>query len=105
MQYYKRISTQGNKCMHTQLSVSNSEIPWTLAHQALLSMGFSQQEYWSGLPFPSPKEIISFSIWEKYTVPQILRTHDVLTKRTQKYEELNFGIKKMNFKKNDLEKR
>ena len=29
-------------------------IPWTVAHQALLSMGFSRQEYWSGFPFPSP---------------------------------------------------
>ena len=28
--------------------------PWTVAHQAPLSMGFSRQEYWSGLPFPSP---------------------------------------------------
>ena len=28
--------------------------PWTAAHQALPSMGFSRQEYWSGLPFPSP---------------------------------------------------
>ena len=28
--------------------------PWTEAHQAPLSMGFSRQEYWSGLPFPSP---------------------------------------------------
>ena len=27
---------------------------WTVAHQAPLSMGFSKQEYWSGLPFPSP---------------------------------------------------
>ena len=27
--------------------------PWTVAHQAPLSMGFSKQEYWSGLPFPS----------------------------------------------------
>ena len=27
---------------------------WTLAHQAPLSMGFSQQEYWSGLPAPAP---------------------------------------------------
>ena len=27
-------------------------IPWTVAHQAPLSMGFSRQEYWSGLPFP-----------------------------------------------------
>ena len=28
--------------------------PRTVAHQAPLSMGFSKQEYWSGLPFPSP---------------------------------------------------
>ena len=29
-------------------------ISWTVAHQAPPSMGFSRQEYWSGLPFPSP---------------------------------------------------
>ena len=29
-------------------------IPWTVAHQDPLSMGFSRQKYWSGLPFPSP---------------------------------------------------
>ena len=29
---------------------------WTIAHQTLLSMGFSRQEYWSGFPFPSPGE-------------------------------------------------
>ena len=29
-------------------------IPWTVAHQVPLSMEFSRQEYWSGLPFPSP---------------------------------------------------
>ena len=28
--------------------------PWTVAHQAPLSMGFFRQEYWSGLAFPSP---------------------------------------------------
>ena len=28
--------------------------PWTVARQAPLSMGFSRQEYWSGLPFSSP---------------------------------------------------
>ena len=28
--------------------------PWTAAHQAPPSLGFSRQEYWSGLPFPSP---------------------------------------------------
>ena len=34
-------------------------IPWTVAHQAPLSMGFSRQEYWSGLPFPSPGDLPS----------------------------------------------
>ena len=29
--------------------------PWTLAHQAPLSMGFPKQEYWNGLSFPPPK--------------------------------------------------
>ena len=31
--------------------------PWTVAHQAPLSMGFSRQEYWSGLPRPSPGDL------------------------------------------------
>ena len=31
--------------------------PWTLAHQAPLSMGFSRQEYWSGLPCPPPGDL------------------------------------------------
>ena len=31
--------------------------PWTVAYQAPLYMGFSRQEYWSGVPFPSPGDI------------------------------------------------
>ena len=31
--------------------------PWTVAHQAPPFMGFSRQEYWSGLPFPSPGDL------------------------------------------------
>ena len=38
---------------HVQLFVT----PWTVAHQAPQSMGFSRQEYWSGLPFPSPGDL------------------------------------------------
>ena len=33
------------------------ETPWTVAYQASLSMGFSRQEYWSGLPFSSPGDL------------------------------------------------
>ena len=35
--------------------------PWTAAYQAPSSMGFSRQEYWSGVPLPSPEEISSLS--------------------------------------------
>ena len=31
--------------------------PWDVAQKAPLSMGFSRQEYWSGLPFPSPGDL------------------------------------------------
>ena len=31
--------------------------PWTIAYQASPSLGFSRQEYWSGLPFPSPGDL------------------------------------------------
>ena len=37
--------------------VSDFVTPWTVARQAPLSMGFSRQEYWSGLPFPSPGDL------------------------------------------------
>ena len=46
------------KSLHATLSrfshVQLSGTPWTVACKAPLSMGFSRQEYWSGLPFPSP---------------------------------------------------
>ena len=41
-------------CIYTQ---SYFEAPWTIARQALLSMGFPRQEYWGGLPFPSPGDL------------------------------------------------
>ena len=36
--------------------------PWTIAHRAPLSMRFSRQEYWSGLPFPSPGDLLDSGI-------------------------------------------
>ena len=44
-------------CMRAWSVVSDSETPWTVAHQAPLFMGFPRQEYWSGLPFPSPGDL------------------------------------------------
>ena len=33
--------------------------PWTAAHQGLLSMEFSRQKYWNGLPFPPPEDLLN----------------------------------------------
>ena len=46
-------------CVRTQLLslVRLFATPWTVVHQAPLFMGFSRQEYWSGLPFPFPGDL------------------------------------------------
>ena len=38
--------------------------PWIAAYQAPPSMGFSKQEYWSGVPLPSPIQVILLAIWQ-----------------------------------------
>ena len=35
------------------------ETPWSVAWQAAVSMGFPRQEYWSGLPFPNPGDLLT----------------------------------------------
>ena len=52
--------------------------PWTAAYQAPLSMGFSRQEYWSGLPLPSPTQMLSFQ--------------QFLVKYTPKFQEDGFRV-------------
>ena len=46
--------------MHVLSHLSRVQLfatPWTVASQAPLSMGFSRHEYWSGLPFPTPRDL------------------------------------------------
>ena len=45
-----KVKVKGKSLSRVQLFAT----PWTVAHHAPLSMGFSRQEYWSELPFPSP---------------------------------------------------
>ena len=45
-----------NCCLVTESS-STLVTPWTVAHQSPLFMGFPRQEYWSGLPFPSLRDL------------------------------------------------
>ena len=63
MLFLKLLSSKDEKllyaCMHAQ-SLSRVQLfvtPWTVAHQAPLSMGFFRQEYWTGLSFPSPGDL------------------------------------------------
>ena len=76
---YHRLVTLSISCLHTSLCLNypRSKVamcvymcsclsrvwlfltPWTVAHQAPLSMGFPRQEYWSRLPFPSPGDLLT----------------------------------------------
>ena len=47
-------------CLCACSVVSDSVTPWTVEHQGPLSMEFSRQEYWSGLSFPTPGDLLLF---------------------------------------------
>ena len=57
------------QCMKVKVKVKSlscvrpSVIPWTAAFQAPPSMGFSRQEYWSGVPLPSPYYYLDYPIY------------------------------------------
>ena len=69
-----------------------SVTPWTVAHQAPLSMGFPRQEYWSGLPFPSlgifptlpsaDRFLTTSAAWEALTLYHTLNVLTVLFSHT-----------------------
>ena len=50
---YSKVKVKVKLLSHVQLFVT----PWNVAHQAPPSTEFSRQEYWSGLPFPSPVDL------------------------------------------------
>ena len=49
-------------CVHACSVMSDSATSWTVARQAPLSMEISRQEYWSGLPFPTPGDLSNSGI-------------------------------------------
>ena len=60
MNWLDLLAVQGTNLTHTHISLSHVRLfatPWTVAHQAPPSMGFSRKEYWSGLPFPPPGDL------------------------------------------------
>ena len=90
-------------CMlnHVQLFA----MPWTVACQAPLSMGFSRQEYWSGLPFPSPEDLSDPEIKPTSSMSPVLQTdslplHHVGSPLYVFLPQFKFFHKKKRFKKN-----
>ena len=65
------------RCLKVKVSVTSRVqlfvTPWTMAHQAPLPMGFSRQEYWSGLPFPFPGDLPN-----QGTEPHLLHCRQIL---------------------------
>ena len=53
----KRLSTSVSQSVQSLSHVGLFATPWTVAHQAALSVGFSRQECWSGLPLSSPGDL------------------------------------------------
>ena len=56
--------------------------PWTVAHQAPLSMGFSKQKYWSGWPLPSPEDLPNPEIEPTFLVSPALAGRFFITSAT-----------------------
>ena len=73
-------------CMHAQLlqHVQLFAVPWTEACQAPLSMGFSRQEYWSGLPCPPPGNLPNPGIKPASPVTPALQTDSLPTEPPEK---------------------
>ena len=74
--HLKQLEKEEQRKIHRRKGKSLSHIwlfvtPWTVAYQAPPSMGFSRQEHWSGLPFPSPLGsieehwILPWDVWQK----------------------------------------
>ena len=59
--------------------------PWTVACQAPLSVGFPRQEYWSGLPFPSPGDLSHPGIKPTWQAVSLPLSH-------QRNQSLNLGL-------------
>ena len=80
--------------------------PWTIAHQAPPFMGFSRQEYWSGLPFPFPKNVqTTTQLHSSHMLVKERPTHfSILAWRTPWTEELG-GLQSTGRKESDMTER
>ena len=67
-------------------------MPWAVAHQAPLFMGFPRQEYWSGLPFPPPGDLRDPGIEPKSPVSLVLAGRVFTTESPRKPLSCHLGV-------------
>ena len=84
---YRQLSTAVWKAFLVWLSAT----PWTIAHQAPLSMGFSRQEYWSGLPCPPPGDLPNPGIETAPPAPPALQTNSSLLRHQGSPSVVSYG--------------
>ena len=65
--------------------------PWTVAHQAPLSMGFSREEYWSVLPFPPQRNLANPGIKPRSLASLALQTGSLLLSRYDMVSMVKYG--------------
>ena len=79
-------------CVLTHSVVSDSLWPlWTVAHQAPLSTGFSQQIHWSGLPFSPPRDLPELGIEPTFPASPALQANSPLGKPCHSFITLYCG--------------
>ena len=74
LHFNSRFTLIDTQCVHVY-ALSHDQLfvtPWTAARQAPLFMGFSRQEYWSGLPFPPPGDLPDPGTEPKYLGSPVL---------------------------------
>ena len=85
---------------HTLSCVQPFATPWTESHQAPLSMAFFRQEYWSGLPFPTPSDLpdpgidtvsLVFPLWQAYSLPLASLGNEESLSLNQKLEMIHLS--------------
>ena len=87
--------------------------PWTVAHQAPLCIEFSRQEYWTGSPFPSPRDLpnpaiepmslVSPALAGRFFTTEPPGTEQITTNGNHQFTEGNRSRRKRNNGEVDLE--
>ena len=73
--FFKKLGIKSPCCCWVASVVSDTATPYTAAHQAHPSLGFSRQEHWSGLTFPSPMHENEKWKWSRSVVSDPQRPH------------------------------